>query len=380
VIYCDACGIQPVPDEQLPVRLPEDVALDGAVSPLTRLEEFVTTQCPACGGAARRETDTFDTFMESSWYFARFTSPDCDTAMLDERAAYWLPVDQYIGGIEHAILHLLYARFFHRLMRDEGLVSTDEPFARLLTQGMVLKDGVKMSKSKGNTVDPEDLIARYGADTVRLFIVFASSPDQSLDWSDSGVEGAYRFLRRLWAFAVAQGATVRRAADSDPGDPAVRRELHALLRQADYDYRRNQFNTVASAAMKMLNLLQDAAGTQTPGRDATLREGLRMLLALLAPITPHIAQALWRDLGFGDTPVDGPWPVVDETALEQDQLELVVQVNGRLRDRIQVPAGADRQAIEAAALASEAVARHLQGKTLRKLVVVPGKLVNLVVS
>lgn len=381
MINCEACGSVPVPEDELPVVLPEDVSLEaGAGSPLARLPEFVETRCPRCQGPARRETDTFDTFMESSWYYARYACPDNQAAMLDPRADYWLPVDQYIGGIEHAILHLLYARFFHRLLRDEGLVSGDEPFTRLLTQGMVLKDGAKMSKSKGNTVDPQALIERYGADTVRLFIMFAAPPEQSLEWSDSGVEGAHRFLKRLWGFCQERRAQIGAGGSetADEAHRACRRQIHELLQQADQDFARNQFNTVVSACMKLLRLLGETpAGADWGG---VVREGVDILLRLLAPIAPHIAQHLWQSLGYGDDILTAHWPRVDEAALARDSVELVVQVNGRLRGRVRVPAKADRAVVEAAACEEPNVRRFIEGRTVRKVIVVPDRLVNIVVA
>jgi leucyl-tRNA synthetase len=375
-----------------------------------------------------RETDTFDTFFESSWYYARYCSHDCATAMLDERARYWLPVDQYVGGIEHAVLHLLYARFFHKLMRDEGLVDCDEPFARLLTQGMVVAEtwyredaegrkewfnpadvevarddkgrivgavlksdgqpvtfgGIeKMSKSKNNGVDPETLIGRYGADTVRLYTMFTSPPDQSLEWNDDGVEGAYRFLKRLWALAVGRsesigtaGAVADLGAGLDVSVANARREVHGALKKALYDYERHQLNTVVSACMTMVNALYRL--DDSPGARAVLREGLSICLRLLAPIAPHVTHHLWRELGFGDDILSSTWPRVDESALVRDTLEYVVQVNGKVRGKVRVPMDADRAAVEAAALADETVRRFVGEATVRKVVVVPGKLVNLV--
>ncbi len=399
MINCPACGSVPVPDEELPVVLPTEVTFpESGGSPLEHMPEFVNTRCPRCGAAARRETDTFDTFMESSWYYARYTCPGNREAMLDAAADYWLPVDQYIGGIEHAILHLLYARFFHRLMRDEGLVKGDEPFARLLTQGMVLKDGAKMSKSKGNTVDPQALIERYGADTVRLFIMFAAPPEQSLEWSDSGVEGAHRFLKRLWAFAqenqpqITAGIRGEGWQDEfyerlEPAQQACRREVHELLRQAAYDFGKHHFNTVVSACMKLLKLLADLPAATQAGKGSTpsavvrnmiYAEGLGILLRLLAPIAPHITQQLWRGLGYGEDILDAPWPEPDARALVRDTVELVVQVNGKLRGRITVAADAPREAVEAAALAEPNVRRFVEGQTVRKVIVVPGRLVNIV--
>ncbi len=388
IVNCEHCGAVPVPADQLPVVLPEDVRLDeGVGSPLARMPEFVDTACPRCGQPAKRETDTFDTFMESSWYYARFTCPDNDQAMLDERARYWLPVDQYIGGIEHAILHLLYARFFHRLMRDEGLVEGDEPFARLLTQGMVLKDGAKMSKSKGNTVDPQALIDRYGADTVRLFTMFAAPPEQSLEWNDDAVEGASRFLKRVWRLVhdegrlpalrawYAAGAIVD-PAHLTPAQRQARADIHGLLEQANRDVARYQFNTVVAAAMKMVNTLAPMAADDNPA----YAEGVDLLLRLLAPIVPHITHALWHDLGQSRPILEAAWPLPDPAALVRDSVELVVQVNGKVRGKISVPADAEKDAIEAAALADENVQRFTEGKQVVKVIVVPGRLVNVVVK
>jgi leucyl-tRNA synthetase len=402
IVNCPECGAVPVPEEQLPVVLPEEVAFDGVGSPIKRMPEFYETTCPKCGGKAERETDTFDTFMESSWYYARYACRSNDSAMLDERADYWLPVDQYIGGIEHAILHLLYARFYHKLLRDEGLVHSDEPFANLLTQGMVLKDGTKMSKSKGNTVDPQELIERYGADTVRLFTMFAAPPEQSLEWNDSGVEGAHRFLKRLWAFAAEvqssgnQGIDVEwRQDDADKETVDFRRKTHELLQQALQDFSRNQFNTVVAAGMKMLNGL-DAFGardemqpviagekidrTKNSQRAYARHERLSILLRLLSPIAPHISHTLWRELGYGEDILSAPWPEVDAAALVKDAIDLVVQVNGKVRSQVSVPAGADKNAIEEAALHDEKVQSFIDGQTIVKIIVVPGRLVNVVVK
>jgi leucyl-tRNA synthetase len=376
IIHCPKCGAVPVPDEDLPVVLPEQVIMDGVGSPLKRDDSFSATHCPTCGGAAKRETDTMDTFVESSWYFARYACPDLTTAMLDERANYWLPVDQYIGGIEHAILHLLYARFFNKLMRDVGLIEHSEPFVHLLTQGMVLKDGSKMSKSKGNTVDPQALIDQYGADTARFFIIFTSPPDQSLEWSDAGVQGAYRFLRRVWAFAM--DFKTRRSAgtlSSVAPSAALRFEIHALLRQANYDLDKHQFNTVASAAMKLLNALEKAAGSD----DTLVIEGLSILLRVLAPITPHLCETLWRELEYGASLLDAPWPEPDAKALVRNEIELVLQVNGKLRGAMTVSVDLPKEQIEALALAHPSLEKHLAGQTIRKVVVVPGRLVNVVV-
>jgi leucyl-tRNA synthetase len=384
IIHCPDCGDLPVPEDQLPVLLPEDVELEGVGSPIKKMPSFYETSCPKCGGKAERETDTFDTFFESSWYYARFTGPDNETSMLDQRANYWLPVDQYIGGIEHAVLHLLYARFFHKLMRDAGLVNSDEPFTRLLTQGMVLKDGSKMSKSKGNTVDPQELIDRYGADTVRLFTMFAAPPEQSLEWSDSGVEGAYRFLKRLWKAVqehVSKG--VAPVLDRDKLDDAqrdLRRKVHETIQKVSDDVgRRYTFNTAIAANMELLNELTRFQDDSDAGR-AVLQEALESTVLMLAPIVPHIAHGLWQSLGHGEAVVNCRWPDFDPDALVQESVEIVVQVNGKLRGRVTVPAQADRDAIEAAALADENVQKFLAAGTLRKVIVVPGKLVNLVVQ
>ena len=384
IIKCPACGDVPVPDADLPVRLPEDVALDGVGSPLKKMPEFFRVRCPVCGAEAERETDTFDTFMESSWYYARYACRDNDGAMLDERAGYWLPVDQYIGGIEHAILHLLYARFYHRLLRDEGLVHCDEPFTRLLTQGMVLKDGAKMSKSKGNTVDPQALIERYGADTVRLFMMFAAPPEQSLDWSDSGVEGASRFLKRLWklvaAEAAAGAAPALDAAALDAAQRDLRRKVHETIGKVGDDIgRRYTFNTAIAAVMELINGVSKFDDASAQGR-AVRREALEAVVLLLSPVVPHVCQALWEALGRPGFIVDAPWPQPDAAALARDSIEIVVQVNGKLRARIGVPAGSDVAAMEAAARADDNVRRFLEGVTVRKVIVVADKLVNIVVS
>jgi len=384
VIYCDNCGTVPVPEQDLPVVLPLDVELDGAGSPLVDHPDFAHVNCPSCGGDAHRETDTFDTFFESSWYLARFTCADQNQAMLDERADYWLPVDQYVGGIEHAILHLLYARFFHKLMRDEGLVQGDEPIKRLLTQGMVLMDGSKMSKSKGNTVDPESLIERYGADTVRLFIMFASPPQMSLEWSDDGVEGASRFLRRLWrqvAEHVADGLVTEPAAAglSEQGK-VLYRQVHLTIKKVTDDIeRRLQVNTAIASVMELMN----AVGRFSPQNDndrAVVQQALETACLLLSPVVPHISSVLWQELGHSSDIIDAAWPVADEAAMVQDEIQYIVQVNGKLRDRLQIAADADQHTIEQLAQDSEGVQRHIEGKTVRKIIVVPGRLVNIVVG
>jgi len=382
VIYCDDCGTVPVPEADLPVELPRDVVLDGSQSPLVAHPTFSHVDCPKCGKAARRETDTFDTFMESSWYFARFTSSKADS-MLDASANYWLPVDQYIGGIEHAILHLLYARFYTKLLRDEGLIVCDEPFKKLLTQGMVLKDGSKMSKSKGNTVDPQALIDQYGADTVRLFIMFAAPPEQSLEWSDSGVEGGFRFLKRLWKLVYQHVE----AGKSQPLDKqalteeqqAVRRQVHLTIQKVTDDFgRRLTFNTAIAANMELVNTLSRFVDESDNGR-AVRQEALESIVLLLSPIVPHVTHQLWLDLGHQQAVVSEQWPKVDESALTQNILELVIQVNGKLRSKLSVSVNAGKDEIEKLALSDEQTIRFMEGKPVKKVIVVPGKLVNIVV-
>jgi leucyl-tRNA synthetase len=384
VIKCPACGDVPVPDEDLPVVLPEDVEFDGVGSPIKKMPGFYQVKCPCCGGDAERETDTFDTFMESSWYYARYACRDNDQAMLDGRAGYWLPVDQYIGGIEHAILHLLYARFYHRLLRDEGLAPGNEPFTRLLTQGMVLKDGAKMSKSKGNTVDPQELIERYGADTVRLFMMFAAPPEQSLDWSDSGVDGASRFLKRLWKLVtsdVSEGAVPQiDPVALDAGQRELRRKTHETIAKVSDDIgRRYTFNTAIAAVMELMNVISRFEDRSPQGR-AVLREALESVVLLLSPVVPHICQELWTMLGREGFVIDARWPQADPAALVRDTVEVVVQVNGKLRARVEVPAGAERDVVEATARADDNVQRFLYGVTVRKVIVVPDKLINFVVA
>ena len=426
IIHCKACGVVPVPESDLPVVLPEDLVSDGSGSPLARCESFLKVACPKCGQPARRETDTMDTFVDSSWYYMRYCDPKNDAAMVASGTQYWMPMDQYIGGIEHAILHLLYARFWTKVMRDLKLVAIDEPFTHLLTQGMVLneafvrsgaaggreyfweheleivrdehqkvvsakarRDGLPvecegwttMSKSKNNGVDPQAVIDRHGADTARLFVMFASPPEQTVEWHDTGVEGANRFLRRLWAFAMRNEALLRTAgAIESPLSSearALRREVHGVLRQVSYDYERMQYNTVVSGAMKMLNALDAFKGDDA----AALREGTGIVLRVLHPACPHITHALWEALGYagelGDL-LDAPWPEVEEAALVQDEIELVLQVNGKLRGAIRVPAGADSAAIEAVALASPDFTRFAEGRTARRVIVVAGRLVNVV--
>jgi leucyl-tRNA synthetase len=383
IIYCDDCDAVPVPEGQLPVLLPEDVQFTGHGSPLKDIPDFINVACPQCGRDARRETDTFDTFVESSWYFARYACPDSDTAMLDERAAYWTPVDQYTGGIEHAILHLLYARFFQRVMRDEGLTDVSEPFANLLTQGMVLKDGAKMSKNKGNTVDPQELIAKYGADTVRLFMMFAAPPEQALEWSDDGVQGSFRFLKRFWS-AVQSHIEAGAVAELDPDSlnatqKDLRRKAHQTIAKISDDIgRRYTFNTAVAASMELLNAITRFDDTSDAGR-AVEHEALEAVVLMLSPIVPHICHELWAALGHKTALIDVPWPQTDDAALEADLVEIVVQVNGKLRGRISVAAAADHDAIGKQALADSNVQRFVADKEVRKIIVVPGRLVNIVV-
>ena len=383
IIYCDDCDAVPVPEDQLPVVLPEDVEVKGTGSPLKDMPEFVNVACPNCGKDARRETDTFDTFIESSWYFARYACPNSDDAMLDDRAQYWTPVDQYTGGIEHAILHLLYSRFFQRVMRDEGLTDVSEPFTNLLTQGMVLKDGAKMSKAKGNTVDPQGLIEKYGADTVRLFMMFAAPPEQALEWSDDGVQGSFRFLKRFWSAVTGHAANGQAAAiDADALNDAqkeLRRKTHQTIAKISDDIgRRHSFNTAVAASMELLNAVNKFSDDSDAGRSVK-REALEAIVIMLSPMVPHICHALWQELGHDSVLIDQRWPEVDDSALQQDLVELVVQVNGKLRAKISVAADAGKNDVEALALADENVQRFIDGKELRKVIVVPGRLVNIVV-
>ena len=386
IINCDSCGAVPVPEEDLPVVLPEDVEFEGVGSPIKKMPSFYETTCPVCGKPAHRETDTFDTFMESSWYFSRFTSRDCQSAMLDsEQANKWLPVDQYVGGVEHAILHLLYSRFYHKMMRDFGLVNSDEPFKKLLTQGMVLKDGTKMSKSKGNVVDPQSLIDTYGADTVRLFNMFAAPPEQSLEWSDEGVEGAHRFLKRLWKQVYdhhLQGIVdISQASSIDYSEDAkkLRLKTHETIQKCtDAMGKRHTFNTAIAANMELLNDVNrfDAGDEQDK---VARQEALESAVLMLSPIVPHITQVLWQHLGHDSVVVQQPWPEVDATALVRDSIEMIVQVNGKLRGRIQVAASASKQECEDIARTDDNVAKHITDKVIRKVIVVPQKLVNIVV-
>ncbi len=395
IINCPHCGAVPVEESDLPVLLPEEVQFSGVNSPLKSMPSFYQTTCPRCHEPAERETDTFDTFMESSWYYARFACKKQPKAMLDGRANYWVPVDQYVGGIEHAVLHLLYARFFHKLMRDQGLLNSDEPFTRLLSQGMVLNHGSKMSKSKGNVVDPQTLIERYGADTARLFIMFASPPEQSLEWSDSGVEGAERFLKRLWTFAYENKDRIRKlnhlpkmhllsAANWDNTDAAqtdIFRQIYDILDQAKFDYERQQYNTVVSGCMKILNLLAkitDATSDQIDIRDIVVHKSVSLLLRLLAPITPHITHQLWQDLSYEGIILEASWPKSSPITFKMDSIELVVQVDGKLRSRVRIPQHADREHIENQVKQDAKVKLAIKDKVIKKIIIVPGKLVNMV--
>jgi leucyl-tRNA synthetase len=429
IIHCDACGAVPVPEKDLPVVLPQDCVPDGSGNPLNKREDFLRCECPTCGKPARRETDTMDTFVDSSWYFMRYCDPTNTEKMVAGGTDYWMPMDQYIGGIEHAILHLLYARFWTKVMRDLGLVKIDEPFVNLLTQGMVLKgaffhkpadagknyywesevdvvtnengqivgaklkkDGTPleyemttMSKSKNNGVDPQELIDQYGADTARLFVMFASPPEQTLEWNDAGVEGAHRFLRRVWTYGHAQSARISAAGALDAGtlneaQKTLRREVHKILQQAEHDYKRLQYNTVVSAGMKMLNTLESAKLDDSAASNAVIAEGFSIFLRILNPVAPHVTHVLWNELGFakahGDI-LDAPWPQVDAAALEQTEIELMIQVNGKLRGSIKVAKEADKATIEATALSNENVKKFLEGAP-KKVIIVPGKLVNIV--
>jgi leucyl-tRNA synthetase len=432
IIHCADCGAVPVPEKDLPVVLPEHLIPDGSGNPLKKDAAFLHCVCPKCGKPAERETDTMDTFVDSSWYFMRYCSPDNASAMVDARNDYWMPMDQYIGGIEHAVLHLLYARFWTRVMFDLGLVKFKEPFTNLFTQGMLFAecfyretsegkkrwyypsevtvqyddkgrptgavakdDGLavslggmeKMSKSKNNVVEPKDIIERFGADTARAYVMFAGPPEMSAAWSDSGAEGVYRFLKRLYTWGsssknASNPAPALEFANAAPGVKKLRFEIHTILSQANHDYARLQYNTVVSAGMKMLNALEDSKAE--PGTDwaAARFEGLWILLRMFYPIAPHITWQLWNELGFVSSQgeiIDAAWPEPDAAALDQDEVELVIQVNGKLRGQICVPKNATKVDIEALALADASVAKHTEGKTIKKLIVVPGRLINVVV-
>ena len=387
IINCAKCGSVAVPEKNLPIILPENVAFDGVGSPIKKMPEFYETTCPTCGGKAERETDTFDTFFESSWYFARYACADNDEAMLDERADYWLEVDQYIGGIEHAILHLLYARFFSKLLRDEGLIKHDEPFKNLLTQGMVLKDGAKMSKSKGNTVDPAEMIEKYGADTVRLFILFAAPPTQDLEWSDSGLEGSYRFVNKVYRLAEGYFSDSKSHATEsldintlNKEQKQIRQKTYQTLAKITDDIkRRHSFNTAIAAMMELTNMLSKFK--QTDGQSMALRlESLDIILRALSPITPHLCHHLWQQLGHQTAIINESWPEVDNKALEQDEVQIIVQVNGKLRAKLMLSADTDKAQVEVQALTDENVVKFTSGKTIVKVIVVPNKLVNIVIK
>ena len=386
IINCDRCGVVPVAEQDLPVCLPEDVDFENAVLPLKSLPGFYEVKCPECHGAATRETDTFDTFFESSWYFARYCCADNDASMLDDRVRYWMPVDQYVGGIEHAVSHLLYARFFNKLMRDAGLCANDEPFMNLLTQGMVLKDGTKMSKSKGNTVDPQNLIDKYGADTVRLFVMFAAPPAHNLEWSDSAVEGSYRFINKLWRLTKShaeQGVTCSdgKLFECLNGDQAsLRRKIHETIQKVtDGVGRRYAFNTAIAANMELVNEVIGFDDPSPPGR-AVCQEALEAVVLMLAPILPHVCHILWQRLGH-EAPVNAAaWPDVDARALIKDMVEMVVQVNGKKRATIQVPTGMGSDGIEHIAQHNENVVRFIENRKIVKVIVVPGRIVNIVVN
>ena len=390
VIYCDKCGIVPVPPEDLPVVLPLDVELlPSGASPLPFVESFVNTTCPKCNGPAKRETDTMDTFVESSWYFDRFTCPDYTEGPLDQsKTDYWLPVDQYIGGIEHAVLHLLYARFFTKVLRDLGYLKIDEPFINLLTQGMVIKDGAKMSKSKGNVVDPDEMIEQYGADTVRLFCLFAAPPEKDLDWSEQGVEGAARFLNRLWRLVYEHHESISRvnsySGKTPPGDASrkLHRKTHQTIKKVTEDIKeRFHFNTAISAVMELVNLIyqvKDDVLREEKGLEV-LREAIESAIILISPMVPHITEELWRVLGHESSIVLTSWPTWDEEAVKEEQLLIVVQVNGKLRSRIYVSPSADQEEIKRIALEDERIRKFVGEKPVKKVIVVPGRLVNIVV-
>jgi leucyl-tRNA synthetase len=388
IIYCEHCGIQTVPEDDLPVVLPLEVGpKENGASPLPDLRSFVETTCPACGGAARRETDTMDTFVESSWYFARYTSPDYDQGPLDKvRLAYWMPVDQYIGGIEHAILHLLYARFFSKVLRDIGMASFDEPFTNLLTQGMVIKDGAKMSKSKGNIVDPEDMIKQYGADTTRLFTLFAAPPERDLDWQEEGVEGGYRFLHRAWrlVYELRNNLSGRRSPrgkeDLSPELWALRHKAHKTIKKVTEDIERFHFNTAIAAVMELVNYLYQSKDdiATTPQARSVWQETVEALIVLLSPFCPHIAEELWEALGAKDSISTAPWPEYDPEAIAEEEIVVVVQVNGKLRDRLLIPVSAQEEEVKEMALTSPKVKRYTEGKEVTKTIFVPRKLVNIV--
>ena len=387
IIHCSECGAVPEDLDKLPVRLPENVSIDGAGSPLKQMSSFVKTKCPNCKGEAQRETDTFDTFFESSWYFARYTCVDQKEAILDERANYWLPVDQYIGGIEHAILHLLYSRFFTKLLRDEGIVKTSEPFTNLLTQGMVLKDGAKMSKSKGNTVDPQEMISKYGADTARLFILFAAPPTQDLEWSDSGIEGAHRFINKFFRLVTGfiklkEGVEIYKIDDLNLNEEqrSIRQKTHLALKKVGDDFgRRHSFNTAIATMMELNNLVSRYADTSQQGM-AVKQEAIEIMVKCLSPVMPHVCHHLWFLLGGKNAVVDSQWPEVDESALIQERVQIIAQVNGKLRAKIMAPLDSSNQAVQEIALSDEKIVKFTMDKQIIKVIVVPNKLINIVVK
>ena len=384
MIHCDDCGVVPVPEKDLPVVLPTEVKFEGVQSPLVKMESFLTVDCPECGGQARRETDTFDTFIDSSWYYARFASANNPESMVDSNVDDWTPVDHYVGGIEHAILHLLYSRFFYKLMRDEGLVKADEPFKKLLMLGMVLQGGKKMSKSSGDAGDPQKLLDKYGADAVRTAMMFAAPPDQSFEWSEAGLEGALRFLRRLWSLVegLAAAGAAADVVHSELNDSAreLRKKAYETLARADDDFgRRVQFNTVVSGVMELCNAVSKF-DCKTEHDRAVVSEALKFAVQILSPIAPHICEKLWSRLGGEGTLVGLAWPPMVDEALEVSQVELVVQVNGKVRGKILVPGDASEEAILLAAKENENVLRSINNQTIRKEILVPGRLVNLVVS
>jgi leucyl-tRNA synthetase len=390
VLYCERCGMVPEAEDNLPVVLPRDVQLSGkGGSPLADVASFVNARCPRCGGQARRETDTMDTFVESSWYFLRYASPRYDRGMFERSAAeYWMPVDQYIGGIEHAVLHLLYARFYTKVLRDLGMVKVDEPFTALLSQGMVIKDGAKMSKSKGNVVDPDDLIRTFGADTARLFSLFAAPPEKDLDWNDHGVEGASRFLNRVWRFVVAHSDALkiasRRASPTTDEGRAFRRTIHETIRRVSDDIERDfHFNTAISAVMELVNAIyafESAAADRMAGgeRAALLREAVETVLLLLGPIAPHVSEELWAQLGHRDSLFEQPWPTPDAGALVRKEVTLVVQVDGKVRSRLQVDVDAPEERIQRLALEDDKVQPWVRQRAVERVVVVANRLVNIV--
>ena len=390
VVYCDKCGVVPVPEDQLPVKLPKDAPFTGAGNPLEKVEEFVNTTCPKCGGPAKRETDTMDTFVESSWYYMRFCSPKCDTGPFDKEAvSYWMPVDQYIGGVEHAVLHLLYSRFYTRVLRDLGYVDFDEPFAALLTQGMVLKDGRKMSKSFGNVVDPDDMIEKYGADTVRLFLLFAAPPEKDLEWSDQGIDGCYRFLNRLWRLVASRVdllAKVEGDFDYDSLSDAAKglvKLTHRLIKKITEDVKSFKFNTAIAALMEYVNEASDLEGRidwQSQSDLSAVKSCFANLCLLISPFVPHFADELWELLGNEGFTLEQPWPSYNPDWVKQERITLILQVNGKVRGKVEVQPGLSKEELEKIALENERVKKWIEGKRVVKVIVVPDKLVNVVVK